>query len=265
MADFDMKRGDTAPIFVAQLKDSTGAPVNLAGAAVQFVMREATAATNTTPVIAAPMDIAVDQVNAPGQVSYEWQPGDTDHARLYSIEFVVSWPDGKEQTFPTVGFVSLEVHDDLESHLASLRAFGAEQIAAKQQISLADAQVAVVSALPKLVLTSDADAKAMIARKTSANTAPVLTDADLDQLVLFAHRPGGGYNTNRAAAEGWRWKAARAAGGFTFTADGVQVDKSMIMDHCLRMVDYYTRSGVRSVVVDSASTFGTDAAIGYNQ
>lgn len=102
------------------------------------------------------------------------------------------------------------------------------------------------------MITTAAEAKAMIALKTAAATAPVLPDADLDKLVAQAALPNGaGWDVNWAAAEGWRWKAAKAAGGFTFTADGVQVDKSMLMDHCVAMIALYERGTARSVQVAS--------------
>jgi hypothetical protein len=79
-------------------------------------------------------------------------------------------------------------------------------------------------------------------RKTAADQAPKLTDDDIDALVAFCQRPDGTYNVNKAAAEGWRWKAARAAGGFSFAADGTSVDKTMIMQHCLDMAHTYERT-----------------------
>jgi hypothetical protein len=230
MADFMLKRGDTAPSLIAVLRDKDGNPVNLTSATVQFVMRAT--GTTTAPTVDAPMTVASDQVGNKGQVSYDWEADDTATPGTYSAEFVVTWPSGTEQTFPTTGFVSVVINDDLQSHLI--------------------AQARSATPEPRsLVLTSDALAKATIARKTAATDAPVLTDADLDELVKYAKRPDGGYNTNRAAAEGWRWKAARAASGFRFTADGVQVDKSELMANCQKMVDLYSRGQVRSVKAET--------------
>ena len=234
MADFTLKRGDTSPALIATLKDRDGQPVNLTSATVLFVMRATDSISGSTPRIQGAMQVATDQVANRGQVTYQWSAGDTDLPGSFAGEFVVTWPTGREQTFPTTGFVTVQINDDLESHLQAMQA--ARQAATEPR---------------GVVLTTDAQAKATIARKTAATTAPVLTDADLDELVKYAKRPDGGYNTNRAAAEGWRWKAARAAGGFTFTADGVQVDKSMLMDHCAAMVALFSTGQVRSVKVDT--------------
>lgn len=234
MADFNLKRGDTAPALIATLKDRDGNPVNLTSATVQFVMRATDAVSGSTPLISGPMAVATDQQANRGQVTYQWVTGDTDLPGSFAAEFVVTWPSGHEQTFPTTGFATVQVNDDLASHLQAMQA--ARQAAASPR---------------GIVLQSDAEAKATIARKTAATTAPVLTDDDLNELVKYAKRPDGGYNTNRAAAEGWRWKAARAAGGFTFTADGVQVDKSMLMDHCAAMVALFSRGQVRTVKINT--------------
>lgn len=92
----------------------------------------------------------------------------------------------------------------------------------------------------------------------AAATTPALTDDEVDALLAYATRPDGSYDLRRAAAEGWRWKAGRVAAGFTFSADGVAVDKSMLQAHCLEMVRQYS-SGVRTVTVDTAlSPFETD-------
>lgn len=247
--DFEIKRGDTAPSLVAVLKDRAGTAVNLSTAAsVLFVMRATGAASNSTPKVSRPSTVTADQTVNTGQVTHEWQVADTALSGSFVAEFVVTWADGREQTFPTAGFITITIYDDLEAHTVSMMG--------TPDTPMMMAAVPLVGGVPApavrgLVMTSDAQAKATIARKTASSTAPILTDADLDELVKYAKRADGGYNTNRAAAEGWRWKAARAAGGFTFTADGVQVDKSMLMAHCESMVKMYSRGQVRTVVGDT--------------
>lgn len=51
----------------------------------------------------------------------------------------------------------------------------------------------------------------------------------------------GAYNLNRAAAELWRWKAAQAAGDFTFGADGGTYQREQVIAHCLQMADLYAK------------------------
>jgi hypothetical protein len=105
----------------------------------------------------------------------------------------------------------------------------------------------------------DADmALARLSNMVAATTTPALSDEDVDALLDYAIRPDGTYDLRRAAAEGWRWKAGKVAGGFTFSADGVAVDKSMLLEHCLGMVKQYS-TGVRTVTVDTGlSPFETD-------
>jgi hypothetical protein len=105
-------------------------------------------------------------------------------------------------------------------------------------------------------LSPDSDVWNAIARKCAAEQSPVLTDEDLAALVAVARNPDGTFSVNRAAAEGWRWKAARVAGGFSFSADGVSVDKTMLLGHCREMIRLYQKGRVRSVRV------GTDIAPG---
>lgn len=52
-----------------------------------------------------------------------------------------------------------------------------------------------------------------------------------------------------AAAEGWRWKAGRCSNRFAFSADGERVDHQQVMEHCLKMADYYARQGAQSIAV----------------
>jgi hypothetical protein len=102
----------------ATLTDKNGVAVNLTSKDVTFLMRPVTAATNSAPTISA----AASVVNANnGQVSYVWQAGNTDHAGDYYFEWKVTDSLGKEQTYPTEGYGTVRVIDDLESHLASLR------------------------------------------------------------------------------------------------------------------------------------------------
>lgn len=88
---------------------------------------------------------------------------------------------------------------------------------------------------------------------TAADSAPVL-EADEIELLLQMHRladangvaPGGvgwlpGWDLNRAALEGWRWKAAKVAGAFDFSADGASYNRSQILAMCERMIAQYQR------------------------
>ncbi len=79
------------------------------------------------------------------------------------------------------------------------------------------------------------------------------------------------YDLNRAAAEGWRQKAAMLAGRFNFSADGASYDVSQAYDNCLKQVAQYQRrivgsAGVRTpsaVLYPSSSDTELDTAGGY--
>ena len=87
----------------------------------------------------------------------------------------------------------------------------------------------------------------------AAESAPVL-DATEIELLLEMHRvadangvaPGGegwvpGWDLNRAALEGWRWKEAKAAGRFDFQADGASYSRSQVLAMCEKMILQYQR------------------------
>lgn len=100
---------------------------------------------------------------------------------------------------------------------------------------------------------TDAEARAALVRMCAATSPPVLTDEDLSALVAIARGSAGGYRLNRAAAEGWRWKAGRVAGNYNLTIDGTTVNKGDLLAHCERMVKLYTRSSVGTVRLAPAS------------
>ncbi len=49
------------------------------------------------------------------------------------------------------------------------------------------------------------------------------------------------WDLNRAAAEGWRWKAGKVAGAFDFNADGASFNRSQVLTQCEKMVVQYQR------------------------
>ena len=105
-------------------------------------------------------------------------------------------------------------------------------------------------------------------RILAAETEPVLELDDLHAL-LFMHRivDANGtipaydnwiptYDLNAAAAEGWRWKAARAAERFSFSADGASYNRDQIYQHCMEQAKRYSSRIMRSLDV---SPFGNDS------
>jgi hypothetical protein len=96
---------------------------------------------------------------------------------------------------------------------------------------------------------------------TVASSEPVLEEADLQQLLAEFARPDAEgrpptdlnwepvYDYNAAAAEGWRWKAARASELIAADLDGAQLSAEQIFEHCERMIGVYAKRVKASVAL----------------
>lgn len=104
---FLIKQNDRLPEFAAFLKTKAGnadaQPVDLTGATVAFKMR---LPGSPTLKVDAPATI-VDAIQ--GEVSYAWAVGDTDTTGLYQAEFEVTFAGGATFSFPTQGFLQVQV------------------------------------------------------------------------------------------------------------------------------------------------------------
>ena len=113
MSDFTIKRNDLLPTLEAILKDADGNPVDLTDATdVVFHMREEEGAGLKIDGVAA----SFDANPATGKVIYAWRTNgnkDTDTSGLFLAEFEVTWTGGKIQTFPSQGYISIQIVDDL--------------------------------------------------------------------------------------------------------------------------------------------------------
>jgi hypothetical protein len=93
---------------------------------------------------------------------------------------------------------------------------------------------------------TEAEAKTQLESMVASAEVPELADAEVDQLVTSAKRhdnaglaPGVDgwvptFNLAAAAAEGWRWKAAKVAGDYDFTIEDEGTDQSQVHRHCLQ-------------------------------
>lgn len=104
--DITIKRGDTRNAIKAILKDSSGNPVNLENCHVKFHM----APLNRPAVISRAAHI---ENAAAGEVWVVWAPGETDVAGIYRAEFEVTYDDGRRETFPNTGYISIQILSDL--------------------------------------------------------------------------------------------------------------------------------------------------------
>lgn len=112
MADFVAKQGDSLPAWNDTLTydDDTNTPVDLSGATVNFVMR---AQSSTSPVINTAATIIGDP--SLGQVAYVPTSTDTATAGEYNASWIVTFGTGGIQHFPTDGYLSVQIQENLES------------------------------------------------------------------------------------------------------------------------------------------------------
>lgn len=106
-----------------------------------------------------------------------------------------------------------------------------------------------------------AAALAALRNMVAADERPALSTDDLDALLAMTAIPDPAgrlpqdtawvstWDLDRAAAEGWRWKAARVAGDFTFSADDASYSKGDVMAKCLAMADQYAARGLHVLTV----------------
>jgi hypothetical protein len=106
MYDVIIKRGDTRNCIKAVLKDASGTPVDLTDCSVSFHM----APLNRPAVISRAAHI---ENAATGEIWLVWAPGETDIAGIFRAEFEVVYQDGRRETFPNNGYISLLIQNDL--------------------------------------------------------------------------------------------------------------------------------------------------------
>ncbi len=101
-----LKRGDTRHAIRAVLKDADGDPVNLTDCEVKFHM----APLGRQAIVNRAAHI---QNAEKGEVWVVWVPGETDTAGIYRAEFQVVYLDGRKETFPHNGYISIQIMNDL--------------------------------------------------------------------------------------------------------------------------------------------------------
>jgi hypothetical protein len=95
---FHLKAGDTRPELEAVLEDQNDEPIDLTGADVSIRLLEPRGGDE---VLNEPMTVS-DATG--GTVRYVWADGDTGDPGRYRTEFVVTYADGSEETFPNDGY-----------------------------------------------------------------------------------------------------------------------------------------------------------------
>jgi hypothetical protein len=104
--DATIKSGDTRHALKAILKDISGNPVDLTDCRVEFRM--------AVPGQPAVIDrVAHVQDVTAGEVWVVWAPGETDKSGIYRAEFQVTYSDGRKETFPNNGYLSIQILSSL--------------------------------------------------------------------------------------------------------------------------------------------------------
>ena len=104
--DITIKRGDTRNCIKAILKNASGAPVDLAGCEVNFHM----ASLGRQAIVS--RAVHTEDAEA-GAVWVVWATGETNIAGVYRAEFEVVYQDGRRETFPNDGYISIQILEDL--------------------------------------------------------------------------------------------------------------------------------------------------------
>lgn len=111
MADrYIIKRNDLEPAFEVVLLDGN-IPVDLTSVvSVLFLMHNRRLGIKASgPMVVADQSIPDNR----GIVRYDWQSGDTDTSGSFNAEIQVTWPTGRQQTFPANQYVVVDVQKDL--------------------------------------------------------------------------------------------------------------------------------------------------------
>jgi hypothetical protein len=108
MADFTIKRNDTAPAIVITLEDASGAADVSTAKAMHLFMKcdQPTLLVKTGP-------LAKVTDGKDGKIEYAWADGDLKQAGTYRAEVEVTRADDTVQTFPNDGYFEIEVVEDL--------------------------------------------------------------------------------------------------------------------------------------------------------
>lgn len=104
MSTFNIKENDTSPAILYALQPTS---VNLAGATVQFRMRE----VGTTAFRLIENAVVVTTIGTP-TVRYDWSASDTTTPGFYEAEFVVTYSDSTVETFPNSEFITINIVGD---------------------------------------------------------------------------------------------------------------------------------------------------------
>lgn len=107
MIDFYIKRGDMLPALRVTLQDADGEVIDLTDASVEFNYQ----LRNPEGAVVSRTAVVYDAEN--GIIEYYWVADDTSTVGIYNAEFVVTFDDDSEMTFPARGPFVFEILDDI--------------------------------------------------------------------------------------------------------------------------------------------------------
>ena len=100
-----LKRGDTWPPLVVSVSDDNGAIDLTTASEIRLLLKSSSYTLETDPV--SPSDAGS------GEITYDWQVGDTDNSGTYQLEVEIVWATGQIQTVPNDGYGEVKIIDDL--------------------------------------------------------------------------------------------------------------------------------------------------------
>lgn len=110
MADFNIKVGDRLPALPLTLIGADGEPLNITDATSVRVRMWIPHRPGARAYVVDAVPVTVDA--ATGSLRYDWAAGDTDVCGEYAVDVLVTWSGGRRQTFPTQGWVTVEIADE---------------------------------------------------------------------------------------------------------------------------------------------------------
>jgi hypothetical protein len=107
-ADYTTKQGDSGPALTDTLTYDDGTAVDLTGATVKFIAR---ALSSATPLALTGATIVTNPTG--GGLQYSPTVADNATAGQYMGNWFVVFPGGAQMTFPTVGYISWSIEENL--------------------------------------------------------------------------------------------------------------------------------------------------------
>lgn len=119
---FYIKQNDTSPAIMRQMRDSTGAAINLTGATAVFNMASTAgvlvcnAKAASVFVGTLPAELGGGTVTAAdGWLKYAWVAADTATSGVFRAEFQVTYADGSVETAPNASYETVTITPDISA------------------------------------------------------------------------------------------------------------------------------------------------------